>query len=57
VVQSAAAYQKLLEQADWADSMKTLRQRIAAADAGQKGIPAKQVLAAVKQRLGLGDPG
>jgi hypothetical protein len=51
VVQSAAAYQKLLDQADLADSVKILKQRIAAADAGEKGIPAKKVLAAVKNRL------
>ena len=53
VVQSAAAYQKLLELADTADSVQILKQRIAFAAAGDKGIPAKQVLAAVKNRLGL----
>jgi PHD/YefM family antitoxin component YafN of YafNO toxin-antitoxin module len=57
VVQSAAAYQKLLELADLADSVKILRQRIAAADAGEKGIPAGEVLAAVRKRLGIGEPG
>lgn len=54
VVQSANAYQKLLDQADLADSVGILKERIVAADAGEKGIPAKQVLAAVKKRLGLG---
>jgi len=55
VVQSATAYQKLLDQADLAESVNILRKRIAAADAGEKGIPAEQVLAAVKKRLGLGE--
>ena len=52
VVQSAAAYQKLLDQAELGDSVQILKQRIAG---GEKGIPAKQVLAAVKKRLGLGE--
>lgn len=55
VVQSATAYQKLLDQADLAESVNILRKRIAAADAGEKGIPAEQVLAAVKKRIGLGE--
>jgi len=50
VVQSAAAYQKLLDLADLADSTRILKDRIAA---GEKGIPAEQVLAAVKKRLGI----
>lgn len=54
VVQSAAAYQRLLEQADVADSVKILRRRIEEADAGENGIPAEQVLAKVKRRLTLG---
>jgi PHD/YefM family antitoxin component YafN of YafNO toxin-antitoxin module len=53
VVQSAAAYQKLLDLTDLADSAAILRERIAAADAGEKGIAAEKVLAAMKQRLGL----
>ena len=57
VVQSAAAYQKLLDQADLAESVDILRRRIAAADAGEKGIPADTVLAAVKKRLVLGEHG
>lgn len=54
VVQSAAAYQKLLDHADLADSVKILRRRIADVDAGETGIPAEQVLAKVKKRLALG---
>jgi vacuolar-type H+-ATPase subunit B/Vma2 len=50
VVQSAATYQKLL---DLAESVAILRERIAAADAGEKGIAAEKVLAGMKKRLGL----
>jgi len=54
VVQSAAAYQKLLDLADLADSVDVLKKRLAAADAGEKGIPAEKVLARVKKRQGVG---
>jgi predicted methyltransferase MtxX (methanogen marker protein 4) len=54
VVQSADADQKLLDAVDMADSVETLRQRLAAADRGAKGVPAKQVMAEIKKRLGLG---
>lgn len=54
VVQSADAYQRLLDQAELADSIGILNERMSAADAGEKGIPAKRVLASVKKRLGLG---
>ena len=53
VVQSAAAYQKLLDLADLAESVAILRERIAAADVGEKGIAAEKVLAGMKQRLGV----
>ena len=56
VVQSAAGYQELLDHAELAEAVSILRKRIAAADAGEKGIPAEVVLAAVKKRLGLGEP-
>lgn len=51
VVQSAQAYQRLLDKADRADSVQVLRERIAAADAGEKGIPAKRVLAKIRKRF------
>jgi len=41
----------LLEQADFADAVKILRQRIRAADAGEPGIPAEKVLSDIRQRL------
>lgn len=53
VVQSAAAYQALLNRADDADAARVLRDRIAAADAGRVGVPARQVLDAMAGRLGL----
>jgi len=57
VVQSAEAYQQLLDLADLTDSVVVLRKRIAAADAGEKGIPAKTVLEEMKKRLRLGGLG
>lgn len=53
VVQSAAAYQELLEKADQADAVRVLPERIASADAGTAGISADQVIAAVAKRLGI----
>ncbi len=54
VVQSAEAYQKLLARLDYTESTAILRERIAAADAGEKGIAAEKVMAGMKKRLGLG---
>jgi PHD/YefM family antitoxin component YafN of YafNO toxin-antitoxin module len=51
VVQSAKAYQEFLRQVDDADSLRILRERIAAADAGENGLSAKKVLATIKKRL------
>ena len=51
VVQSAAGYEALLDRLDHADAVATLRVRIAAADAGEPGVPADRVLAAVAERL------
>src|SRR5690349_18469835 len=53
VVQSADAYQKLLNAADLADSVRILETRINAAKSGEKGIPADEVLAAIRARLKL----
>jgi PHD/YefM family antitoxin component YafN of YafNO toxin-antitoxin module len=54
VVQSAEAYQKLLDSADLADSVRTLERRLEAVKRGEKGVPARRVLAEVRKRLGLG---
>jgi len=53
VVQSADAYQKLLDQADLAESISILREEMAAADAGEEGIPAEEVLEDIRKELGL----
>lgn len=55
VVQSAQAYQKLLDAADLAASVNVLRDRLKAADAGAKGVPADKVLAQIRKRLRLAD--
>jgi PHD/YefM family antitoxin component YafN of YafNO toxin-antitoxin module len=55
VVQSAEGYQKLMAAADLNDSVRTLRERLASADRGSKGVPAKQVLAAVRKRLRIAE--
>lgn len=53
VVQSAEGYQKLIEAADLADSVRVLRERLAAADRGEPGVPAGEVLRDIRARLGL----
>ncbi len=57
VVQSASAYQKLLELAELAESVGVLRKRIRDADAGVRGVAAAEVVAAVKRRLSSGAKG
>ena len=54
-VQSADAYQKLLEAADLSDSVRVLRERLAKADRGTAGVPAMQVLLAIRKRLQLAE--
>ncbi len=53
IVQSAEAYQRLLDAADLAESVRILRERIRATDRGEPGIPAEQVLAEIRAKLGL----
>lgn len=55
VVQSAAAYQRMLDLADLAASSAILKERIAAADSGEEGIDADVVLADIRGCLGLED--
>lgn len=55
VVQSAEAYQKLLDSADLAESVNILRKRLAAVDRGEPGIPADEVLRDIRAELGLSD--
>ena len=55
VVQSAAAYQKLLDSADLAESVRILRKRLAGPRRGRKDVPADEVLADIRARLGLAE--
>ncbi len=48
VVQSAAAYQKLLDAADLLESVGILRQRVDDVKSGEKGIPAEEFFAELK---------
>lgn len=53
IVQSAEAYQKLLDAVELAESITVLHARMEAADRGVKGIPAADVLADIRTKLGL----
>jgi PHD/YefM family antitoxin component YafN of YafNO toxin-antitoxin module len=53
VVQSAEAYQKLLDAADLADSVRILQARLEAAERGERGIPAERALSEIRTKLGL----
>lgn len=55
VVQDARAYQKLIDLIDSIDAHKVLSDRIASVDSGEPGIPADQVLAKVRERLGFNE--
>lgn len=54
IVQDAAAYQKLLESADLADSVRILRERLAKSP--KHDIPAADMLRRVRKRLNLPEP-
>ena len=51
VVQDAESYQKLLEAAELAESTAILRRRLEAADRGEPGVAADQVLGKVRKAL------
>jgi PHD/YefM family antitoxin component YafN of YafNO toxin-antitoxin module len=53
VVQSAEAYQKLLNAVELAESVGVLHARLEAAERGEKGVPAGDVLADIRAKLGL----
>lgn len=57
VIQSAAAYQKLLDMLDAAETVKVLRDRLDSVGDGTPGVPASEVLADVRKRLGIDDKG
>jgi PHD/YefM family antitoxin component YafN of YafNO toxin-antitoxin module len=53
VVQSAQAYEKLLEALDYAETVARLREDIAAADAGTDGaLPLDEAMAEIRRDLG-----
>jgi hypothetical protein len=54
IVQSAAAYLALLDQIDLSESTEILRAELAAADSGGPSFPAEEVLAEIREKLGLG---
>lgn len=54
VIQDAASYQKMLELLDAAETERIVRDRLASLERGEPGVPAKQVLADVRKRLGGG---
>jgi prevent-host-death family protein len=55
VVQSAEAYQQLLDDAELARSVEVLRRRLRPAAGGRKDLPADEVLAELRKRLRLGE--
>lgn len=53
VIQDAAAYQKMLEALAVVETERLVRERLAAVEHGEPGVPADKVLADVRKRLGL----
>jgi PHD/YefM family antitoxin component YafN of YafNO toxin-antitoxin module len=53
VIQDAASYQKMLEALDSVETERIVRARLDAVERGEPGIPADQVLADVRKRLGV----
>ncbi|MFZ4575275.1 MAG: hypothetical protein ACOYN0_12805 [Phycisphaerales bacterium] len=53
VVQDAEAYQRIMEALDAAETERIVRERLAAVERGEAGVPAEQVLAEVRKRLGV----
>jgi hypothetical protein len=51
IVQDAEAYQRMLDAIDAVKTEAVLRERLASLDAGEPGLPAKKVLAAVRKRI------
>jgi len=53
VVQDAEAYQRLLEIVDAVETEQIVRSRLASVQAGEEGVPMGEVLAGMRQKLGL----
>ncbi len=52
VIQDAEAYQKMAEALDAAETERIVRERLASVDRKDPGVPASEVLADVRKRLG-----
>ena len=55
VVQSAAGYQELLDATEFAEALPILQKSLDEARRGQ-GIPAAEVFAEIRRKLGIKDP-
>lgn len=53
VVQDAESYQKMLEALDAVETERIVRERLAALDRGEPGVPADKFLSDVRKRLGI----
>jgi len=53
VIQDAAAYQRLLDALEELDTTRILRERLKSLQSGEPGVPAEQVLAEVRNTLGI----
>lgn len=47
------SYQKMLEYLDSVETERVIHQRLASVDRGEPGVPAKEVLADTRKRLGV----
>lgn len=52
VIQDAEAYQRMAEALDAAETERIVRERLASVDRKDPGVPASEVLADVRKRLG-----
>ena len=52
VIQDAESYQRLLDEVEYADTVRTLRRRLAAFQSGEKGIPVEDTFKRILAELG-----
>lgn len=53
VIQDAASYQRLLEALEAVHTEQIIRERLASLDRGEPGVPASDVLADIRRRIGF----
>lgn len=51
VIQDASAYKKLLDELDLLESAQIIRERLAAIDRGERGVPLDEAFARIRQQL------